>query len=102
MGRKMLFDCEKIKKVSDLLRKKEEEFNALRSRLIALSASMKDDWQGEDANVFFSKFDFYIEHLDSVRAYLNDKSLLLATASNLHSKYDTDLDEKVRRRLPNE
>ena len=102
MGRKLLFNCNKIKATSESLRTKEEEFNNLRKRLISLSASMKEDWQGEDAKVFFSKFDYYIEHLESISAYLNDKSLLFEKASELHSKYDTDLDDKIRRRLPNE
>lgn len=102
MGRKMLFDCFKIKDSSESIKTKEEEFEALRNKLIALSTSMKEDWQGEDAKVFFSKFDFYIEHLQSVTSYLKDKSLLLEKASMLHNKFDEDLDSKIKRRLPNE
>lgn len=102
MGRRLKFNYIRLKSTSEELRSKEEKFENLRKRLISLSASMKEDWQGEDANLFFSKFDFYIEHLSSVSSYLNDKALLYESASKLHGNYDIELDEKIKRRTSNE
>lgn len=93
-----MLDCCEVHQKSVFLEESSNQFESIRKEMIEISNRLKEIWSGEDANVFFQKFDSYLEHLQAVSNYLLDKSSLFEKASSLHDRTDTTLKEKVQRR----
>ena len=72
------------------------------SQMKELSLKIKEGWSGNDSEIFLSKYNNYIEFIDSVSSFLDNRAEFLKKNATLHSDVDNELYNQIKGSTMNE